>query len=112
MGRVKTQQGPRSDAVRLELQADCYAGMWANAATTTRDADGQVLISELTREDVELAIDAAAAVGDDRIQEKTQGQVTEEAWTHGSSESRMRWFTVGFEKGSMDACDTWSVRNP
>ena len=112
MSRVKTQQGPRSDAVRLELQADCYAGMWANAATSTRDADGQVLISELTREDVELAIDAAAAVGDDRIQEKTQGQVTEEAWTHGSSESRMRWFTVGFEKGSMDACDTWSVRNP
>lgn len=112
MSRVRTQQGPRSDAVRLELQADCYAGMWANAATTTRDVDGEVLISELTRQDVELAIDAAAAVGDDRIQEKTQGQVNEEAWTHGSAESRMKWFTVGFEKGSLKACDTWAVRTP
>lgn len=112
MGQVRTQQGPRSDAVRLELQADCYAGMWASAATTTQDADGQVLISELTQEDVRLAIEAAAAVGDDRIQQKTQGQVTEEAWTHGSAESRMKWFKTGYESGSMKSCDTWAVRTP
>src|SRR4029453_3343941 len=69
MGRVKTQQGPKSDAVRLELQADCYAGMWAKAATPTEDADGNVLISQLTDQDIQQAVEAATAVGDDRIQE-------------------------------------------
>ncbi len=112
MSRVRTQQGPRSDAVRLELQADCYAGMWARAATRTRDAGGEVLIAELTREDVQMAIDAAEAVGDDRIQEKTQGQVTEENWTHGSGASRIRWFETGYSESSMAACDTWAVRTP
>lgn len=112
MGRVRTQQGPRSDAVRLELQADCFAGMWARAATTTEDANGEVLIAELTREDVQLAIEAAESVGDDRIQQKTQGQVTEENWTHGSGASRIRWFETGYSKGSIPACDTWSVRTP
>ncbi|MCB1269703.1 MAG: neutral zinc metallopeptidase, partial [Microthrixaceae bacterium] len=92
MSRVKTQQGPRSDAVRLELQADCYAGVWAQAATSTQDANGVPLVEDLTRQDVQEAIAAAQAVGDDRIQEKTQGQVTEESWTHGSAASRMKWF--------------------
>jgi len=108
MGQVRTQQGPRSDAVRLELQADCYAGMWARAATETEDAQGQVLISELTQEDVQQAIDAAEAVGDDRIQEKTQGQVTEESWTHGSAEQRAQWFVTGFQQGTLQACDTFA----
>jgi predicted metalloprotease len=109
MGRVRTQQGPTSDAVRLELQADCYAGMWARAATETEDAQGQVLISELTQEDVQQAIDAAEAVGDDRIQEKTQGQVTEESWTHGSAEQRAQWFVTGFQEGTLQACDTFAA---
>ncbi len=109
MGRVRTQQGPTSDAVRLELQADCYAGMWAYAATTTQDADGNVLIAELTSDDVTEALAAAQAVGDDRIQQKTQGQVTEETWTHGSAASRMRWFTTGYEQGSLQACDTFAA---
>jgi len=109
MGRVRTQQGPQSDAVRLELQADCYAGMWARSATTTEDAQGEVLISELTEEDIQLAIEAAEAVGDDRIQKKTQGQVNEESWTHGSAAMRQKWFLVGFEQGSLDACDTFDV---
>ena len=61
MSRVRTQQGPTSDAVRLELQADCYAGMWTRAATGTEDASGQVLISELTDEDITLALEAASA---------------------------------------------------
>ncbi len=109
MSRVRTQQGPTSDAVRLELQADCYAGMWARAATTTEDAAGEVLITELTDEDVRLALEAAAAVGDDRIQEQTQGQVTEESWTHGSAEQRVRWFRTGLEQGSLEACDTFAA---
>jgi uncharacterized protein len=113
MGQVRTQQGPRSDAVRLELQADCLAGMWAAAATRTQDANGEVLISELTQEDVQLAIEAAEAVGDDRIQQKTQGQVTEESWTHGSAASRSKWFTVGFNEGTLAACDqVWKVKTP
>lgn len=112
MGRVKTQQGPRSDAVRLELQADCYAGMWARNATSTEDAGGNVLISELTDEDVTQAIAAAEAVGDDRIQQKTQGQVTSETWTHGSAASRAKWFRTGYEQGTLDACDTWAVDTP
>jgi uncharacterized protein len=113
MGRVRTQQGPRSDAVRLELQADCFAGMWANSATRTQDEQGEVLISELTEDDIRLALEAAAAVGDDRIQQKTQGQVTEEAWTHGSAASRMKWFQVGYTEGTIEACDqVWTVKTP
>jgi predicted metalloprotease len=109
MGRVRTQQGPRSDAVRLELQADCYAGMWARAATRTEDEAGIALVSELSDEDIQQAIEAAEAVGDDRIQQKTQGQVTEESWTHGSAAQRVQWFRTGFDQGSMQACDTFAT---
>ncbi len=109
MGQVRTQQGPQSDAVRLELQADCYAGMWTRSATETEDADGNVLLAELSDEDIDLALEAASAVGDDRIQQKTQGQVTEESWTHGSAEQRSRWFRVGLDEGSLDACDTFAA---
>ena len=108
-GQVRTQQGPQSDAVRLELQADCYAGMWANHATGTEDAQGEVLITELTEEDIDLALAAAEAVGDDRIQQKTQGQVTEETWTHGSAEMRKKWFATGYQTGDLTACDTFAV---
>ncbi len=109
MGQVRTQQGPQSDAVRLELQADCYAGMWTRSATETEDADGNVLLAELSDEDIDLALEAASAVGDDRIQQKTQGQVTEESWTHGSAEQRSRWFRVGLDQGSLQACDTFAA---
>jgi predicted metalloprotease len=108
-GRVRTQQGPQSDAVRLELQADCYAGMWAHHAKTTKDAAGDVLIEDLSEEDIDLAIAAAEAVGDDRIQQKTQGQVTEESWTHGSAAMRKRWFGVGYAEGELEACDTFAA---
>lgn len=110
MSKVRTQQGPQSDAVKLELQADCYAGMWTKAATETEDADGNVLFASLTQQDIDLALEAAAAVGDDRIQNKTQGQVTEESWTHGSAAQRQRWFSVGLQEGSLDACDTFDGR--
>jgi predicted metalloprotease len=95
-------QGPESRAVRAELQADCYAGVWAANAVETG------LIAELTQADINAGLDAASAIGDDRIQEKTQGQVNPEAWTHGSSEQRRRWFSRGYEEGRPAVCDTFT----
>jgi predicted metalloprotease len=109
MGQVRSQQGRTSDAVRLELQADCLAGMWARYATAVEDDTGQVFIQQLTRQDIAEAIDAASAVGDDRIQRQTQGQVSPETWTHGSAQMRMRWFETGRERGSLHACDTFAA---
>ena len=100
--------GPASDAVRLELQADCFAGAWAGEASTTEDASGQPFLKPITQDQVAQALDAASVIGDDRIQEQTQGQVNPESWTHGSSESRQRWFKTGFENGT-GACDTFAA---
>ena len=111
MGKVRTQQGAESDAVRLELQADCYAGMWTRAATSTTDSQGQALLEGLDQGDINEALDSAKTVGDDRIQQKTSGRINPDGWTHGSSEQRMRWFTIGYEKGSLQACDTFSARD-
>jgi predicted metalloprotease len=110
MGKVRTQQGASSDAVRLELQADCYAGMWTKHATTADDAGGEPYILDLTQDDIDRALDAAAAVGDDRIQRKTSGRVDPDSWTHGSAESRMRWFSTGMQEGTLEACDTFSAK--
>jgi uncharacterized protein len=109
MGQVRTQQGPQSDAVRLELQADCYAGMWARAATTTEDETGESLITDISEQDMADAVAAAKSVGDDRIQQQSTGRVDPEGWTHGSAEQRQRWFLTGYQEGSMDACDTFSA---
>jgi predicted metalloprotease len=95
-------QGPESRAVRTELQADCYAGVWAANAVETR------YLEPLTQADINEGLDAATAIGDDRIQERTQGQVNPETWTHGSSEQRRRWFSRGYEEGRPAACDTFS----
>jgi uncharacterized protein len=109
MSKVKTQQGPNSDSVRLELQADCYAGMWARSATQTEDAQGNVLIQDLTQQDISEAIAAAKSVGDDAIQKETSGRVQPEQWTHGSSAARVRWFTNGYQNGTLQSCDTFSA---
>jgi predicted metalloprotease len=111
MRKVKTQQGPNSDSVRLELQADCYAGMWTRSATQTEDSQGNVLILDLTHQDIEDAIAAAKSVGDDTIQKETTGQVSPEQWTHGSSKSRVHWFEVGYDNGTLDACNTFNGQN-
>jgi predicted metalloprotease len=109
MGKVRTQQGRNSDAVRLELQADCYAGIWAKHATSADDSGGQPYLLDLSQDDISRALDAAAAVGDDRIQRQTSGRVDPDSWTHGSADSRMRWFTTGMQKGTLRACDTFSA---
>jgi uncharacterized protein len=109
MGKVRTQQGPESDSVRLELQADCYAGMWARAATSTENASGVQLITDISEKDMADALEAAKSVGDDRIQQQSGGRVDPESWTHGSAEERQRWFQTGYQQGSMDACDTFSA---
>ncbi|MBE7324396.1 neutral zinc metallopeptidase [Nocardioides sp. Y6] len=109
MGKVRTQQGPQSDAVRLELQADCYAGMWTRAAEGTSDVEGVAIFAELDRGDIEEALDSAKAVGDDRIQQRSGGRVDSDGWTHGSSEQRMRWFMTGYERGDLGACDTFAA---
>jgi predicted metalloprotease len=101
--------GPTSGGVRIELMADCLAGVWAHHASSTKDADGDTLLKPLTDDDVKSALSAAAAVGDDHIQESMGGGVNQDTWTHGSSESRQRWFLTGYKGGTANQCDTFST---
>ena len=105
LGKIRTQQGENSDSVKVELMADCLGGMWAKDAQTTKDADGNTIISDLTQDDIKAAIDAAQAVGDDRIQQKSSGRVNPESWTHGSAAQRMAAFNTGLKTGSLQSCN-------
>ncbi|MHB0968474.1 MAG: KPN_02809 family neutral zinc metallopeptidase [Thermoanaerobaculia bacterium] len=97
-GRVSEEEF-NAISVRQELQADCYAGIWANHAQRSRQV--------LEQGDLEEALNAAAAIGDDNIQRQTQGRVSPESFTHGSSAQRARWFRQGFESGDLRSCDTF-----
>ena len=101
--------GPASASVRLELQADCYAGVWANHATTVPARSGKPLIEEISADDLHRALDAAAHIGDDYIQSQLGGhRVDESQFTHGTSVQRERWLTTGLRTGNPDACDTFA----
>jgi len=95
-------------SVLLELQADCYAGVWTKHAASTTDASGQPLFKSITQQDINEALAAAAAVGDDAIQKKMGGGVDESKFTHGSSAQRQQWFTRGYSNGDPKSCNTFA----
>jgi predicted metalloprotease len=102
--RAQQSVGSRAAAnniqVRVELQADCYAGLWAKRSNTKYNF--------LDPGDIEAALQTASAIGDDRLQQQTQGRVVPDSFTHGSSAQRQRWFKIGFDTGRIDACNTFA----
>jgi predicted metalloprotease len=100
--------GASSGSVRVELQADCYAGSWVGDAATTKSANGETFFEPFTRTQISDALSAASAVGDDSIQERSSGHVDPDSFTHGTSEQRQRWFERGYEQGAL-TCDTLSI---
>jgi hypothetical protein len=106
--QVKPGTGPKSGSVRLELQADCYAGVWANHAASTPTSSGRPLITGVTQSDVSAALDAASRIGDDYIQrELGGGSVDTTQFTHGSSTQRQKWYTTGYRTGDPSQCNTF-----
>jgi predicted metalloprotease len=113
LGRAQQDpQGAQGGGVRTELQADCYAGVWAHyAAITKQESTGVPFLEPLSDKDIADALSAASSVGDDRIQKAATGRVNPESWTHGSSAERQKWFTVGYQTGDPNKCDTFAVRD-
>jgi predicted metalloprotease len=111
--QVRRQQqrdpdGANEMSVRMELQADCYAGAWAKNATGTTDASGQRIFTSITQRDIQEGLDTAAAIGDDAIQRKSGGRINESQFTHGTSAQRQEWFGRGYETGDPKQCNTFS----
>jgi len=105
-------QGAQGNSVRTELQADCYAGIWAHYAAVTKQPGTDVTYLEpLSDKDIADALSAASSVGDDRIQKEATGRINPEQWTHGSSAERQKWFTVGYQTGDIKKCDTFATDN-
>jgi uncharacterized protein len=105
-------QGAGGNGVRTELQADCYAGIWAHYASTVKqESTGVPYLEPLSDKDIADALSAAASVGDDRIQKSSTGHVSPESWTHGSSAERQQWFTIGYQTGDPNKCDTFAAPN-
>ncbi|HEV7361005.1 MAG TPA: neutral zinc metallopeptidase [Mycobacterium sp.] len=103
-------QGAGGNGVRTELQADCYAGIWAHYASTVKqESTGVPYLQPLSDKDIQDALSAAASVGDDRIQKETTGRVNPESWTHGSAAQRQKWFTAGYQSGDPHQCDTFAA---
>jgi uncharacterized protein len=113
LGRAQEDpQGAQGGGVRTELQADCYAGVWAHyAAITKQESTGVPFLEPLSDKDIADALSAASSVGDDRIQKAATGRVNPESWTHGSSAERQKWFTTGYQTGDPNKCDTFAVRD-
>lgn len=102
-------KGPESGGVKVELMADCFAGMWARGAVETKDAKGNTFMEPFTQKDLQDALSAAEAVGDDRIQKASAGRVSPESFTHGTSEQRQRWFMTGYETDDINTCNTFNA---
>ena len=113
LGRAQQgAQGAMGNGVRTELQADCYAGVWAHYASITKQEGTDVpFLEPLSDKDIADALSAASSVGDDRIQAAATGRVNPESWTHGSSEQRQHWFTIGYQTGDPNKCDTFATRD-
>jgi uncharacterized protein len=110
--KVRTRQGPTSDSVRLELQADCYAGVWAKHATQPGPQGEPPLVSSIDQTDIDNALEVAGHIGDDWIQKNLgNGQINQKAFTHGSGAQRRKWFTTGYSTGNPRACDTFGTDN-
>jgi uncharacterized protein len=111
LGRAQQgAQGAGGNGVRTELQADCYAGIWAHYASTVKqESTGVPYLQPLSDNDIRDALSAAASVGDDRIQKASTGHINPESWSHGSSAERQKWFTVGYQTGDPKQCDTFAA---
>jgi len=105
----QTSSNANDLSIRLELQADCLAGVWAHSVWANPD---QADVESITEADVQEGINAAQSVGDDRIQQQSTGSINEKTWTHGSAAQRAKWFNTGFKQGTTESCDTFAAASP